>query len=150
MGNGSALAEHTLTPSETREFFEIMLKARIDAASSAFNRTEIAMHRALQFMVAGERPYHCPAADTLVTVQANGDLYPCRRMPIRVGNLMETSLVDLYYTSDVFAALRDRDHVSAGCEDCDYAPICRGGARCLSFAATGDPFRADPGCWLAD
>ena len=150
VGSGSALAEQTLTPPETREFFEIMLRARIDAASSAFHRTEIAMHRALQFMVAGERPYHCPAGDTLVTVQANGDLYPCRRMPIRVGNVMETPLAELYYASEVFAALRDRGRVSAGCEGCDYAPTCRGGAKCLSFAATGDPFRADPGCWLAD
>ena len=94
-GSGSALAQQVLSPDETREFIEIMQKARTEVARSWFNRTEIGMHRALQFLAGGARPYHCTAGDSLVTVQANGDLYPCRRMPFRVGNLMETDLTEL-------------------------------------------------------
>jgi radical SAM protein with 4Fe4S-binding SPASM domain len=107
------------------------------------------MIRALQFLVAGERPYRCRAGDSLITVMPNGDVYPCRRMPILVGNLMETPLAELYYRSDVFRALRDSQRVSDGCDVCRYAGVCRGGARCVSYAMTGDPFTADPGCWLA-
>ena len=149
LGVGSALSEQMLTPAETREFFEIMLKARIDAACSAFGGTRIAMHRSLQFLVAGERPYRCRAGDSLITVMPNGDVYPCRRMPILVGNLMETPLAELYYRSDVFRALRDPQRISDGCDGCRYARVCRGGARCISHAMTGGPFSADPGCWLA-
>jgi len=148
-GSGSALAQQVLSPDETREFFEIMQKAQTEAARSRFNRTEIGMHRALQFLVGGTRPYHCTAGDTLVTVQANGDLYPCRRMPIRVGNLVETDLAELYYSSDLFCRLRDRGRIGSGCQDCFYAKLCRGGLKCLSYAVTGDPFRSDPGCWRA-
>ena len=148
-GTGAALQEQVLTPDETREFFNIMLKARAQAVHSWFGRTEIAMHRALQFSLAGGRPYHCAAGDTLVTVLPNGDLYPCRRMPIRVGNVMETRLEELYYSSDLFCALRNRHLVSAGCQDCFYAGLCRGGLKCLSYAVKGDPFTADPGCWHA-
>lgn len=147
-GTGSALSEHVLTPQETHEFFEIMQKERRKASRSWFCQTEIAMYRALQFLVAGGKPYQCAAGDTLITVQPNGDLYPCRRMPIRVGNLMETSLVELYYNSDLFHFLRDRHRICDGCEDCFYSRLCRGGLKCLSYAMTGDPFKADPGCWI--
>ena len=146
-GAGSGMRDRVLTPLETREFFEIMQRARTEAAHSRPGRTEVAMHRALQFLVAGGRPYHCTAGDTLVTVQPNGDLCPCRRMPIRVGNLMETPLAELYHGSDLFRALRDRHRISDGCRDCFHAGTCRGGLRCLSCAVTGDPFKVDPGCW---
>jgi radical SAM protein with 4Fe4S-binding SPASM domain len=107
------------------------------------------MHRGLQFLVGGGRPYHCNAGDSLITVQHNGDVYPCRRMPIRVGNLKETRLAELYYSSDLLCALRDQQRVSRGCEACCFAPLCRGGLKCLSYATTNDSFTADPGCWLA-
>ncbi len=148
-GSGSDMAEQVLGPAETREFFEIMRKYRQQAQRSWFVRTDIAMHRALQFLVGRGRPYHCTAGDALVTVQPNGDLYPCRRMPIRVGNLMEKPLGELYYQSDLLCALRYQGSLSDSCEDCSYAGLCRGGLRCLSYAVTGDPFKADPGCWRA-
>jgi len=147
-GTGSALKEQVLTPEETREFFEIMKKARTKVARFRSRRTEIAMHRALQFLVGEGTPYHCIAGDTLITVQPNGDLYPCRRMPIRVGNLLEKPLIELYYENDLFLALRNRQNISDGCQDCSYSRVCRGGLKCLSYALKGDPFKADPGCWL--
>jgi radical SAM protein with 4Fe4S-binding SPASM domain len=147
-GSGTDLREQVLTPDETREFLRIMRKARRGARWDPFGCAEIAMHRALQFLVGGGQPYHCTAGDTLVTVQPNGDLLPCRRMPIRVGNLMDTPLLELY-GCELFRALRRRDRVSAGCEDCSHQRACRGGLKCLSYAVTGDPFQADPGCWIA-
>jgi radical SAM protein with 4Fe4S-binding SPASM domain len=148
-GTGSALREQILSPEETQEFFEIMQKARNEAANCWFGRTEIAMHRALQFLVAGGKPYHCTAGDTLISVQPNGDLYPCRRMPIRIGNLIETPLIELYYKSSLFDSLRDQERISGGCQDCIYLRLCRGGLKCLSYAVTRDPLKADPGCWRA-
>ncbi|MCK4818311.1 pyrroloquinoline quinone biosynthesis protein PqqE, partial [bacterium] len=51
------------------------------------------------------------------------------------------------YNSDLLRELRKRDHVSKGCENCLHFQQCGGGLRCLSYAVTGDPFMADPGCW---
>lgn len=135
-----------LTPDETREFFTIMNNARAEARKSSY--TEIAMNRALQFLIAGGRPYHCSAADTLITIMPNGDLYPCRRMPILAGNVLRTPLKKLY-DCDLFQELRERKRISQGCEGCFYERICRGGLKCLSYAVTGSPFKADPGCWYA-
>ena len=108
------------------------------------------MHRALQFLVGDGFPYHCTAGDMLITVLPNGDVVPCRRLPITVGNVIETPLEQLYYESPMLRSLRDRDRVSRGCETCACESLCRGGLRCLSYAVTGDPFRADPGCWISD
>lgn len=148
LGTGSVICDQVLSPEETFEFARIMRRAREEGARSWFNQTEIGMNRALQFLEGGT-PYHCTAGDTLITVQPNGDLYPCRRMPIRVGNLMEMPLVELYFRSELFRALRDRNRVSRGCQECFFQRFCRGGLKCLSYAITGDPFRTDPGCWLA-
>ncbi|UCC76612.1 MAG: radical SAM protein, partial [Anaerolineales bacterium] len=147
-GRATGLRGETFTPDETRQFFEAMYKARAEAAHS-FCRTEIGMGRALQFLVGGGEPYRCAAGDTLITVQPNGDVLPCRRMPIRVGNLLQNPLVELYCESELLRALRDRERTGKGCEDCRYARQCGGGLRCLSYAISGDPFAADPGCWHA-
>ena len=123
-----------------------MAQARAEASSTS--RTEIAMNRALQFQGRQGQPYHCTAGDTLITVLPNGDVYPCRRMPICVGNLLETPLEALYQC-DLFSALRNRTKVCKGCKSCLYAHLCGGGLHCLAYAVTGSIFHADPGCWQA-
>lgn len=146
-GSGSSLAENVLTPDETREFIGIMER---ESRSSWFRYSRVKLHRSLQFTATGATPYRCSAGDTLVTVLANGDVCPCRRMPIVVGNMLEHSLEDLYQDSKIFRNLRDRGRVSKGCEKCFYARTCGGGSRCIACAVHGDPFNADPGCWLAN
>jgi MoaA/NifB/PqqE/SkfB family radical SAM enzyme len=69
-------------------------------------------------------------------------------MPINVGNVLDTPLVKLYYGSDFFCALRDEKRISDGCQRCFHAKQCRGGLKCLSYATNGNPFNADPGCWI--
>lgn len=149
LGTGSGMHDQVLSPDETRELFCLMHEAQRRARCLWFSKTEVAMHRALQFLVGGGRPYRCTAGDTLLTVMPNGDLYPCRRMPIRVGNLLEAPLAELYRESELLQSLRDRNRVSQGCEECTWSLLCNGGLRCLSYATTGDSFIADPGCWLA-
>lgn len=147
-GGAERLSHAVLSPEQTREFLHIMDTARRQVRWPWRRSTEIAMGRALQFLVAGGRPYHCTAGASLLTVMPDGDLYPCRRMPIRVGNLRDTPLVRLYQESDVLRRLRSRAATARGCEGCLYAGLCRGGLRCLSYAMTGDPLNRDPGCWL--
>ena len=144
-GHGTDLQDQLLSPAETREFIQLMAQARADV--SGIGNTEVALNRALQFHSGQGQPYHCTAGDTLITVMPNGDLYPCRRLPIRVGNLLETRL-EVLYQCNLFRALRDRTRVCQGCESCLYAHLCGGGLHCLAYAVTGSIFHADPGCWL--
>lgn len=149
LGQSEAMRELTLSPAETREFVRLVCATRPGKFSLARRRTDVACRRALQFLHSGQRPYACTAGSTLLTVMANGDLVPCRRMPMVIGNLLNENLSDLYWRNDRLLALRRRDRVAGGCESCRHHDLCRGGLRCLAYAIYGDTNRADPGCWLA-
>ena len=152
-GQGGAL--QGLSVDETRTFIELMRQTKLQVESGLANhfgnrfghRTEIALHRALQFL-AGGPAYRCTAGDTLITVMPDGTLYPCRRMPIDAGNLHQTPLDELY-DGKLFRQLRDPAIIASGCEKCSYERLCRGGLRCLSYATTNTFTVADPGCWQA-
>ena len=144
-GRGGATGVILLTPDETREFFGLMQRER---KRGWLWRSRVQLHRSLQFTVTGEQPYRCCAGDTLVTILSNGDICPCRRMPLVVGNIFKNPLAQLYENSVLFQNLRDRELVSKGCEGCFYSRTCAGGSRCIACAVHGDPFHADPGCWL--
>ncbi len=144
-GRGLALTDQTLNAVETWRFFIGMDKERLKDRC----RTPVSMHRALQFMVSGGSPYHCTAGDSLICVLSGGDMVPCRRMPMVVGNVLQSPMAKIYYESKQLQALRDPSKISKGCRHCRHALTCRGGLRCLSYAVHHDPFIADPGCWVA-
>lgn len=136
--------ELVMSPEETSAFLAIMASER--KKRRVFGKTDISMHRALQFLEGGGRPYRCSAGNELITVLSDGTLTPCRRLPIPVGKLMETPLAVLYQASPLFRELRDERGVREGCEGCLYKWLCGGGLRCLSHAMTGSFLKADPGC----
>lgn len=137
----------TLSPDETSEFFRIM--AAESGKQRFMRKGGITMHRALQFLVTGGSSYRCSAGHELITVMPDGTVFPCRRLPISAGNLFRSSLTKIYLESKILQDLRDPARVVKGCETCIHAGECGGGLRCLAYALTGDPYRADPGCWLA-
>lgn len=145
LGRGSGL--ETLTPDETREFVRLMRASRKEAESGRFLRTEVSMRRALQFSPGGDCCYSCTAGDSLLTLLPDGTLFPCRRLPIPCGNVLEARMRGLYYADATLRSLRDPRRVAAGCEHCEHENGCRGGLRCLAYAVHGTPFKADPGCW---
>jgi radical SAM protein with 4Fe4S-binding SPASM domain len=148
-GSAAAMKERLLAPEEVKHHFESMYGLRRkEGLLRFFRKDRIVLNRALQFLVGGGRPYSCLAGDRLVTVMPDGDLLPCRRMPVAVGNLLRSPLAKLYYTSAFFLKLRDRSVLDAPCRRCAHGERCRGGLRCLSYALHKDPFRKDPGCWL--
>lgn len=141
--------EESLSAEETREFCLLMQEARAGAQGST---TEISMKRALQFLVSDDASYRCTAGDTLIAVMPNGDVYPCRRLPLRAGNLLESPLEEIY-DGALFRELRGigcETPPPEACRPCAFAAVCRGGLRCLSHALRGDVRAADPGCWLTD
>jgi radical SAM protein with 4Fe4S-binding SPASM domain len=145
-GRGAAQLDGLLNPDETREFIMLMQKEK---DRSWLRRSPVALIRSLQFTAAGTRPYRCTAGDSLVAVLPNGDVCPCRRMPRVAGNLYRDKLETIYSEAGLFRALRNRERSVPECGGCFYSRTCNGGSRCLAAAAYGDPFRSDPGCWLA-
>ncbi len=80
----------------------------------------------------------------IVFVAHNGDVYPAGFLPLTVGNVRDTSLVDLYRESTLLRQIRAaRFH--GRCGVCEYADLC-GGSRARAYAASGDPLGDDPAC----
>lgn len=142
-GQGSDV--EMMSDEEYREFLKIMMKAKIDLNGYIY----VKMRRALQFLVSGEPIYRCQAGRTLIVVMPDGTVYPCRRMPIPLGNLKERSLSDLYFNHDVMKALRDDAQcIPEKCGGCRFKNRCGGGLKCLSYALTGKINAKDRHCWL--
>jgi len=124
-----------------------MNNERTKLKNKKHNITTISMYRALQFQMTNDFAYGCTAGDTLLTVMENGDLVPCRRMPIVVGNLLNDKMYDLYQKNKILKELR-KQKVPDDCSDCEHSEMCHGGLKCLTYALYKEFNLKDPGCNL--
>lgn len=76
----------------------------------------------------------------------NGEIYPCRRFPIPLGNLRYDSWVDIWENSPLLRELRRKENLKGKCQQCSFKN-CRG-CRSLALALTGDYLAEDPHCGL--
>jgi len=151
-GHGKQLKDDMLEPLQLKEYYESINKIS-KKLNEAGSNTIVPTHRSLYFLAAEDkmshRGYICPAGERLTTVMPNGDVFPCRRLPIKVGNLMEQSFFEIWYGNDILWKLRDRNEVNQLCLKCEYFEKCMGGARCVTYAYCDSPFAPDPQCWKA-
>lgn len=135
----------SLNYEETREYLRIMQQERTKLLHQKDNKTTISMYRALQFQMTHDFAYGCTAGDTLLTVMENGDLVPCRRMPIVVGNLFQNDMTYLYFNSPILKDLR-RNTIPDECQACESSETCHGGLKCLTYALYKNLNHKDVGC----
>lgn len=131
---------------ETTEYLEIMHEERY-ALKKKRCKTNIAMYRALQFQKTNDFAYECTAGSTLLTVMENGDLVPCRRMPIVIGNLLKDNMYDLYRNNEILKKLQKKE-IPDDCKKCEHKNFCKGGLKCLTYAIYKDLNHKDIGCSL--
>jgi radical SAM protein with 4Fe4S-binding SPASM domain len=77
-------------------------------------------------------------------VMPEGEVFPCRRFPLSIGNLLDDSLDQLWAHSKLLNTLRQKENLKGQCRTCGYSE-CRG-CRSLAFALTGDYLEEDPHC----
>jgi len=87
----------------------------------------------------------CSAGSKVLTILADGTVYPCRRLPISVGKVPDDDVGDLIFNAKAHVELRDASKLEK-CRMCELLPYCRG-CPAVAFGATGDPFSPDPQCW---
>ena len=149
LGQGGRTADEVLSSDEALEYCRLLRYARLRSALHVFRNFQVAAGRALQFLKCGGDPYACNAGRGLLAVLPNGDVYPCRRLPKKVGQIPDQSLSWIYSNNSYLQKLRSPRQVSSGCERCRHRYTCRGGAKCMAYAIRGTAFAADPGCWKA-
>ncbi len=93
----------------------------------------------------------CGAGRFYVSLEPNGDMYPCVFFPhedvMRVGNLFKDDFEDIWRHSKLFASMRDKDKLRENCGDCKYRYTC-GGCRARAYNYFKDVLAPDPGCVL--
>ncbi|MCW5213545.1 radical SAM protein [Desulfobulbus sp. TB] len=139
----------SLGPVEVRKYLWLLRLAFFINLLHPVTQNRISAVRALQFLALPFRkPYRCSAGRNLLAIMPDGDVYPCRRMERKVGNLFESSLSTIYISNYFLVRLREDYTSIRGCEGCKHERICRGGLKCLALAENNDPFTRDPGCCL--
>jgi radical SAM protein with 4Fe4S-binding SPASM domain len=78
-------------------------------------------------------------------VMPEGTVFPCRRFPVSLGNLVSESLREIWEKSELLERLRRKENLKGKCRSCDLKE-CRG-CRSLAFALTGNDLEEDPHCW---
>ena len=136
-----------LSYEETRDYLNIMNRECEKLYQRKEKITTISMYRALQFQMTNDFAYGCTAGDTLLTVMENGDLVPCRRMPIVVGNLLKDNMYQLYKNNPILKDLR-KNTIPDECDECEHAKMCHGGLKCLTYALYKNLNHKDYGCNL--
>ncbi len=77
-------------------------------------------------------------------VMQDGNVFPCRRFPISIGNLLSDSLKQIWEESEILEKLRQKENLRGKCRLCEIKG-CRG-CRSLALSLTGDPLGEDPHC----
>jgi AdoMet-dependent heme synthase len=95
----------------------------------------------------------CAAGVSGLTVLPDGTITPCRRLPVPIGNIKKDSLREIWASSEILNALRDKSRYQGRCGRCAKWSACRG-CRAIAFAysesAGGSDYLAeDPQCFLA-
>jgi radical SAM protein with 4Fe4S-binding SPASM domain len=82
-----------------------------------------------------------------VTVECNGDVYLCRKSNIKIGNIFERNLIDIYKSNELTKSMIDRENLNEQCRSCGKGKvgIC-GGCRGMAHLFYHDIFERDPQC----
>ena len=86
----------------------------------------------------------CSCGIAGISILPNGDVLPCRRLPIVVGNLLKDSFEKVFFENELLRKMR-RVEYYLYCKSCYYNKICRG-CPALSWAYTQNPFEKYPYC----
>lgn len=82
-----------------------------------------------------------------LTILPNGDVIPCMLLQIKLGNVREESITQIWDNSQILLKLRNRNLLEGECGQCIYRDKCAG-CRGRAYEETGNMLATDPGCWV--
>lgn len=87
----------------------------------------------------------CSTGLTYAGLTASGDLLPCVPAPIKLGNLLEQDLREIWIHNDLLNHIRNRKALKGSCKKCAYSGLC-GGCRYTAYIGNGDWLGSDVSC----
>jgi radical SAM protein with 4Fe4S-binding SPASM domain len=145
-GRGRERIEEVLNKEEWKELIKALLDFfSIEEENSFFP------YQAFQISFNGEEPEllgaPCVIGRDGICIMPEGTVFPCRRFPISIGNLLNNSLKTIWEESDLLENLRRKENLKGKCGRCEIKD-CRG-CRSLALSLTGDYLEEDSHCWYS-
>lgn len=155
-GRGLSLVSEMLSPDETRKLYQELFAPDIanleivtgDPIAAALRTPHERKDRDRE---TGGPCGGCAAGVSGITIEADGTIVPCRRMPLPLGNVRTDSLREIWALSPILEALREKSRYTGRCAACSRWDSCRG-CRAIAYAhsrASGgnDYLGDDPQCF---
>ena len=144
LGRGRGILDQVLTKDDWKEF--------VASLSSFFSidpsEPQLLPYQAFQIQFPDGEPELLGAPCTIgkdgLCLMPDGGVFPCRRFPVSIGNLIEEPLETVWERSDLLQALRRRASLKGQCGSCKIEGCL--GCRSLAYSLSGDPFSEDPHC----
>jgi radical SAM protein with 4Fe4S-binding SPASM domain len=91
----------------------------------------------------------CSAGQQMCWITSTGDVTPCPAIPLKLGNIRETSFEEIWKKNEVFNQLRHcKQFLETDCIKCKYVDLCEGGCHADSYGVHNNLFAKDPMCIL--
>ncbi len=91
----------------------------------------------------------CGAGRFYMSIEPNGDMYPCVFFPhedeVKLGKLLEDDFEDIWKNNELLDKLRNKNILKGHCGECKSMDIC-GGCRARAYNYFHDVLAPDPGC----
>lgn len=143
-GSGEGLSDQVLSSDELRNLYQQVYEIAINDAP-----VRVLLYRPLFALIAPENNTVgaiCSAGNNALTIMPDGTVYPCRRLPIPIGNVLADGFFKIWYGSEVLWRLRNPENLGGKCGGCHLLTQCRG-CRAMAYFTTGDYMAEDPQCW---
>ena len=145
LGRGTENKHEVLSKGEWKEMIGMLL----DLFQTEEKEHSFLPYQAFQVSFSEEEPELLGAPCVIgvdgLCIMPEGNVFPCRRLPVSIGNLLEESLKKIWENSEVLEKLRRKENLRGQCGRCEIKD-CRG-CRSLALALTGDYLEEDPHCW---
>jgi len=145
LGRGKGMIGEVLSKEEWKEMMGMLL----DFFQADEEEHSFLPYQAFQVSFNGEEPElfgaPCVIGVDGLCVMPEGTVFPCRRFPVSLGNLVNESLRQIWEKSELLEKLRRKQNLKGKCGSCDLKD-CRG-CRSLALALTGNGLEEDPHCW---
>lgn len=145
-GRGRNISESVISPEE----WLYILKLLCNICNTEKYMDSLLPYRGFMVRVDNKGEYDLFGAPCIIgtdgiAIMPDGTVFPCRRFPLSIGNMLEVSLKDIWETSSILNKLRNFP-LKGKCKDCRIKN-CRG-CRALAYSITGDFLEEDPLCYL--
>jgi radical SAM protein with 4Fe4S-binding SPASM domain len=150
LGQGKIFKNDILEPKELKNFYlkvEKNNKNLIEEGKNKNFKIVLGCESAIFNEDASSPKGFCGLVEGMcLAIMANGDVLPCRRLPIVLGNALKDNLFDIYYSKKM-KELQDIEKLHDFCKNCSNFINCFGGAKCVNYALNNKLNEPDCQCW---